>query len=167
MRAGWPTGDSVISVAGSVVEDNRAGRILRRGLSAVIALGLCGTTVELVLLEHYEEGLQTFPIVLMLLALAVLVVDAFAPSATTVRSLRIVMLALVAAGVAGIVFHFRGNMEFQLEMDATQSGWSLVRKVLHAKTPPALAPGSMAQLGLLGLLYTYRHPALAVPARSV
>jgi hypothetical protein len=27
-----------------------------------------------------------------------------------------------------------------------------------AKAPPALAPAVMAQLGFLGLLYTYRHP---------
>jgi len=29
---------------------------------------------------------------------------------------------------------------------------------MTAKTPPALAPGAMIQLGLLGLVYTYRHP---------
>jgi hypothetical protein len=27
---------------------------------------------------------------------------------------------------------------------------------------PALAPGAMAQLGLLGLLVSYRHPAVAM-----
>ncbi len=32
---------------------------------------------------------------------------------------------------------------------------------MAAKTPPALAPGSMAQLGLIGLAYTYRHPDIA------
>jgi hypothetical protein len=31
---------------------------------------------------------------------------------------------------------------------------------MKAKAPPALAPASMIQLGLLGLLYTYRHPSL-------
>ena len=35
----------------------------------------------------------------------------------------------------------------------------LVWKALRGATP-ALAPGALAQLGLLGLLYTYRHPAL-------
>jgi len=28
---------------------------------------------------------------------------------------------------------------------------------------PALAPGTMAQLGLLGLLVCFRHPALSAP----
>jgi hypothetical protein len=31
---------------------------------------------------------------------------------------------------------------------------------MTAKAPPALAPAGLIQLGLLGLLYTYRHPAL-------
>jgi hypothetical protein len=35
-------------------------------------------------------------------------------------------------------------------------------KVVTAKAPPALAPGVMVQLGLLGLVYTYKHPALMV-----
>ena len=61
----------------------------------------------------------------------------------------------------GIVLHYRGNLEFQLEIDATQSSWDLFRKVIHAKAPPALAPGAMTQLGLLGLVYTFRHPALS------
>jgi len=30
------------------------------------------------------------------------------------------------------------------------------------KTPPALAPGALIQLGLIGLVYTYQLPALAV-----
>ena len=34
---------------------------------------------------------------------------------------------------------------------------------MTAKAPPALAPAGMIQMGLLGLLYTYRHPALRQP----
>jgi hypothetical protein len=45
-------------------------------------------------------------------------------------------------------------------MDPTQSSWTLFTKVMTAHAPPALAPGVMAQLGLLGLIYTYQHPAL-------
>jgi hypothetical protein len=60
----------------------------------------------------------------------------------------------------GVYFHYLGNLEFQMEMDASQKGWELLKKVLEAKTPPALAPGTLSQFGLLGLLYTYRHPSL-------
>ena len=70
------------------------------------------------------------------------------------------MALCIVAGATGIILHYRGNLEFQLEMDPSQSHWTLFKKAMHAKVPPALAPGVMAQLGLLGLLYTFRHPGL-------
>ena len=41
-------------------------------------------------------------------------------------------------------------------------GVALAARV-HADDPPALAPAVMAQMGLLGLLATYRHPSLRPP----
>jgi hypothetical protein len=59
--------------------------------------------------------------------------------------------------------HLQANTEFQLEMDPTLRGWALLKKSIVVKAPPALAPGVMMQLGLIGLAYTFRHPALAAP----
>jgi hypothetical protein len=103
------------------------------------------------------------PLGLMTAALLVITAHVLAPSGGTVHALRIVMGLFIVAGVAGMILHYQGNLEFQLEMDPTQSSWTLLTKVLRAKSPPPLAPGLMAQLGLLGLLYTYRHPALSGP----
>jgi hypothetical protein len=64
------------------------------------------------------------------------------------------------AGLAGFALHYQANMEFRLETNPSLSSWSLVWAVLSGKTPPVLAPGAMIQLGLLGLVYTYKHPAL-------
>jgi hypothetical protein len=75
------------------------------------------------------------------------------------------MILFVASGIAGIVFHYQANVEFQLEADPALRGTALAWKVLQAKTPPALAPGVMAQLGLIGLTYAYRHPALSGAGR--
>ena len=74
--------------------------------------------------------------------------------------MRILMVLFVAAGFIGIVLHYLGNREFQLEMDPEAAGWPLFWKVVTAKSPPALAPASMVMMGLLGLIYTYQHPAL-------
>jgi len=63
----------------------------------------------------------------------------------------------VAAGAAGVYFHYRANVEFQLESDPSLRGRALVWRVLQAKVPPVLAPGVMIQFGLLGLAYTYRY----------
>jgi len=38
--------------------------------------------------------------------------------------------------------------------------------VVEATAPPALSPGLLVQLGLLGLVYTYRHPALGAAERE-
>jgi hypothetical protein len=132
---------------------------IRRLLLAIVSLGLVGSGVELVLLEHYEDSWQLVPIFFIGLALAVVAGHVMTGSAKSLVLLRLVMGCLVVAGIIGIVLHYRGSMAFQLEMDPTQSGWPLFATVIRAKAPPTLAPGVMAQLGLLGLLYTYRHPA--------
>jgi hypothetical protein len=70
------------------------------------------------------------------------------------------MLLFLIVGILGVFLHLRGNVEFALERDPSLSGLKLVWKALRGATP-ALAPGALTQLGLLGLVFTYRHPALA------
>lgn len=135
-------------------------RRLRGFLLALLALGLCGTGTELLLLGHDEDPWQWIPLVLIALAVVVVGLQAWRGSAAVIRLLRVVMGLMIAAGVLGVVLHYRGNLAFQVDMDPTASGWELFKKVVRAKAPPALAPGAMAQLGLLGLIYSYRHPSL-------
>jgi hypothetical protein len=132
---------------------------IRRWLLALVVLGLVGTGTELVLLAHYEDSAQLVPLFFIALTLVAIAGHLAVGGAGSLLLLRAMMCILVAAGLLGVVLHYRGSMEFQLEMDPTLSGWPLLVKVLHAKAPPTLAPGVMAQLGLLGLVYTYRHPA--------
>ena len=133
---------------------------VRGWLAAVLAFGLLGTVTELLLLEHYEDGWQLVPLFLMVPALGVLLWHAAQPNAGSVRALQGVMTLFLLAGVLGVGLHFRGAAEFQLEIDRSQDGWTLVKKVMRAKAPPVLAPGVMMQLGLIGLIYSYRHPAV-------
>jgi len=57
----------------------------------------------------------------------------------------------------------RSNVEFELEMRPSMAGMELVMESLSGAMP-AMAPGAMAQLGFLGLLVCFRHPARAMPA---
>ena len=132
---------------------------IRRFLLVIVVLGLAGTAVELVLLEHYEDSAQLVPLFFIALALVVIAGHLLVGGMGSLLLLRMTMAFLVLSGALGVVLHYLGSLEFQLEMDPTQSGWELFTKVMHAKSPPTLAPGVMAQLGLIGLLYTYRHPA--------
>lgn len=143
---------------GSVSEDS-SGR-LRRYLLAIVALGLVGTAVELVLLEHYEDSAQLAPLFFIALSLIAIAGHFLTGGPGSVLLLRTIMAFLVLTGAFGIVLHYRVSMEDILETDPTRSGWALFSEVLRTTSPPILAPGVVAQLGLLGLLYTYRHPAL-------
>jgi hypothetical protein len=142
---------------------NRPGDALsaiRRFLLAILVLGLVGSGAELLLLAHYEDSAQLVPLFFIGLTLVAIAAHVTIGGAGSVLLLRVMMGFLLAAGALGVMLHYRGSMEFQLEMDPTLSGLELLSKVLQAKAPPTLAPGVMAQLGLIGLVYTYRHPAV-------
>jgi len=132
----------------------------RRILLAILLLGLAGITAELLLLNHIEDFYQLIPVLLSGGAALAAALITLRPSRGTVRLFQAVMGLLLLSGAIGVVLHFQVTMEFQLEMDPALAGWALFRKAIVAKAPPALAPGAMTQLGLIGLAYTFRHPAL-------
>jgi peptidoglycan/LPS O-acetylase OafA/YrhL len=133
---------------------------MRQLLLVLVTAGMLGTAADLLLLEHFENAWQLPPLVLIGIALLVVAWLFISGGAVAVMAMRVMMICFVAAGCVGILLHYNGNSEFQREIDPTLQGWALVVKVMTAKAPPALAPASMIQLGLLGLLYTYRHPSL-------
>ena len=132
----------------------------RRLLLAILLLGVAGIIAELLLLGHDEDVYQWIPIALAIVTVLMSVLVIMRPAAGSIRLFQGVMVLMILSGAAGMYLHFQANMEFQLEMDPALSGLNLFRKAILAKTPPALAPGAMTQLGLIGLAYTFRHPAL-------
>lgn len=133
---------------------------------ALVAFGLLGLATELTFLEHYEEPSMAIPFAAIVAALGSVVWLAFSPSVTAIRVTRIVMALFVAVGALGVMLHYQGSLAFQVDMDPTATASQLFWKVMHMKAPPTLAPGAMIQLGLLGLLITYRHPALAASGQA-
>ncbi len=132
---------------------------LRQFLLALLAFGLVGLGIELVLLDHHEEPSMLVPFATLTVGLVAVTMHAVEGTARTARVLQGAMILLMLSGAIGIVLHYRGGLEFQLEMDSTLSRWALFWKVMHMKAPPTLAPGVLVQLGLVGLISTYRHPA--------
>jgi hypothetical protein len=132
---------------------------LRRLLLAIVLLGTVGLLVELALLAHVEAVWQWIPLALLGVALAAELAVAVRRRAGAIRVLRAVMALCVAAGAVGVYLHYRGNAEFALERDGSLRGLHLFWEAVRGATP-ALAPAALSQLGLLGLAYTYRHPAL-------
>ena len=132
---------------------------LRRLLLGLLVLGLAGTATDLLLLAHYEDAWQLIPLVLVGFAAlaAIAVAGRPVPPVVAVRLFQATMLLLIVSGAVGMVLHYRANMEFKLEMDPSLSGFALFSSVVRAKAPPALAPATLALLGLLGLTSVFRR----------
>lgn len=140
-------------------------RRLRGLLLAILIFGMFGTGVELLLLEHTEGISQLTPILLLAVGIGSASVVGFKPSAGSLRLLQGLMLLFLVSGAVGLYLHYRGNVEFELEMYPTMSGFELFKESMTGATP-ALAPGTMAMLGLIGLAFSYGHPQTRNPMNT-
>lgn len=133
---------------------------LRQILAATFLVGCAGAAAELFLLEHTETTWQIVPIAILGVGVLAMLAALLTRRALAIRILQIVLLASVVSAGFGLWWHLDANLAFEREMDPDLHGLPLVWKSLHGTAPPALAPGTMALLGVLGLAWTYRHPAL-------
>ena len=134
-------------------------RHLRVALAAVFYFGAVGTVAELFLLAHFDEPVQYAPFAALGLAATTLAWALARPGRSALRATRGSMATLALVGAVGVVLHYRSNAELELEMEPALAGPALAWLALRGATP-ALAPGQLAQLGLIGFLFTLGHPAL-------
>jgi hypothetical protein len=135
---------------------------LRRILLAITFLTIVGLLGELSLLDHRDSAVQWTPYFVLGIALASTIHVALRPSRASLRVFQGVMLLQIGTALAGLIFHYRGNVEFEIERDESLRGLALFWEAIRGATP-LLAPGALAQLGFVGLAFTYRHPALKQP----
>jgi hypothetical protein len=134
---------------------------MRSLLLFIITAGLLATEVELLLLGHLKPVLQAFPVLLIFLALAMVVWHVKSGNTTSVRIFQGTMFLCVITGIVGTLIHYIFDIAWTATKDPTLHGFALYKTALGSQAPP-VAPAVMVQLGLLGLLYTFRHPALDV-----
>jgi hypothetical protein len=138
---------------------------LRRLLAAIFAIGAVGAEAELLLLKHWADPWQLIPLILLPAALLVLGWHAWSKSGRAVAAFRVIMLLFVASCAAGILLHYRGDVEWKLEGDPSLHGFALLKAAVRGAIP-LLAPGAMLQLGLLGLALTWRYPTQPTTAEE-
>ena len=128
--------------------------VVRRALAVILVVAMAGILVELLLIEHFEDAWQLVPLCLLGLGLGSLGWHALAPSAASARVWRTLMGLFIVAGFIGLYLHYSGNVEFELEQNPNATRWVLFREAMMGATP-ALAPGAMIQIGLIGWLYGF------------
>jgi hypothetical protein len=131
---------------------------LYRLLLAIFVLGLVGVLAELLLLEHYEDLWQFVPLGLIVLGIGATLVWSWRPTLGARRLFKAVLGLFALSGAVGLFLHYRGNVEFEVEMDPSIRGLALFREAMMGATP-ALAPGTMALFAAIGLaLLAARRP---------
>jgi hypothetical protein len=138
----------------------------RRIILALVLLGVLGLTVELLLLEHVESATQLIPFVVLALGLIASLLVWRKPVPRALRLFQITMAIFIVTGLVGIYLHLRGNVLFEQETDPSARGLDLIWRSLHGGIP-MLAPAAMSQIGLLGLVFAFRHPASRAGAASL
>ena len=132
---------------------------VRKALLFIMLLGFTGTWVELLLLKHTEGFWQLVPVILTIAGSLLVLWCWISGRSASVRALQLTSALLLVSGIVGVVQHLLGNIGHEQESNPGLAGFELYKLAAMGSTP-LLAPGVMLQLGLLGVLYAYRHPAL-------
>ena len=133
---------------------------MRAVVLGLFVLGAGGTLVDLLLIGHYEDGWQLAPMFVLGVSVIVGVWAAATGAPVPVRLFQVTVALMMAAGAAGLWLHWQANQEFEREVSPSLTGAAFVWKALRGASPPSAAPGTLIHLGLLGLAYAWRHPAL-------
>lgn len=129
---------------------------LRRFLALIFVVGACGLGAELLLLGHFEDVWQSLPLAFLAVSTAALLWDAARHTAWSMRIFGTTAVLLVFGGILGVGLHYDSNVEFEREMYPDLAGFRLMKEALSGAIP-ALAPGALIQLGLVGLAYAYQE----------
>lgn len=139
--------------------------LLRRALLFILVLGNVGVVAELLLLKHTDGFWQFIPLTLIGATLLVVAWYGLSRGAAALKVLRVVLVLCFISGGVGVVQHFRGNLVYAAESNPSISGRELYLEAIMGSTP-ALAPGTMVQLALIGLAFVFRHPVLRGDTRE-
>ena len=140
---------------------------LRRGLVWLAIVGTIGTTLELILIRHWDNALELIPFVALAVLAVAIVLVVRRPTARSIAVARGLAMAVLVTSAIGVAIHIRSNYEAApLDFRYTAS-WPTtpepIRWLLAATDTvgpsPTLAPAAIAFMALALLIATLRHPA--------
>ena len=122
---------------------------LRQAILGAFCFMMVGTSTELYLLDHYEDTQQLIPLLCIGVALVMVIVLWVTPRNWAIRVFQVLMGLTALSGVYGVFLHLQANYDFEREMKPTATHWESWLESLSGALP-ALAPGSMIALALVG-----------------
>ena len=150
--------------------DNAASAdLLRQGVLWLAILGTTGTSLELVLLRHWDNTLELIPFVALGVLSAAIVLVVWRPSGRRIRVAQVLAASVLVTSAIGVFIHIRANYESApLDFRYTDS-WPTtaepIRWLLAATDTvgpsPTLAPAAIGFVALALLVATMRHPMTA------
>ena len=138
---------------------------LRTFLAATFVLGVLGSGTELWLIDHTEDRWQWVPLILMAIGILTLTLHLAIKRTWSRRTFGAVMLGFIGGGFWGLWLHYQGNVEFEREVFPSLRGFELFWEAIRGATP-ALAPGTMVLLGLIGIAFVYSDHVIGSPERK-
>ena len=136
----------------SKLKNKTGGLNAKQLIIAALLFMMVGTALELYLLGHYEDTLQLIPIICIGASIITLILLFFRRTKWTIGLYKLVLGLSALSGFYGTYLHLQANYEFEVEMKPTVKGWELFVESLSGALP-ALAPGSMIVLALIGYSY--------------
>jgi hypothetical protein len=135
---------------------------LRRFALALAGIGVIGTVLELTLVKHYASKDQVIPYVLLGLSALGVIAVVVRPTALVLRVFQGVMIVTILGSGIGMLEHLKANSRNAGAITDSERIPTTPSAILAGIEgfAPLLAPGVLAQVGLLGLAFTYRHPNL-------
>ena len=133
---------------------------MRTFVLILFVIGAVGTVADLLLIGHVEDTWQLAPVAVLAVGAVAAIGAGAVRSAMLVRVFQATAVLLIATGTIGLWLHWGANSEFEREMSPDLAGAAFIWKALQGAAPPSAAPGTLIHLGLLGLVYAWRHPAL-------
>jgi hypothetical protein len=152
-----------------------AGVALRRAILTLAGLSIIGIALELVIERHWGALARVIPWIALAASAIALVVHVRRPTAGTLRTVRLVAVAVLCAAVVGIALHVNENYSagpldqrysaIWETMSEPARWWAALTKSVGPA--PTFAPAALAEVALLLLIGTIGHPArpAAVKAR--
>ena len=128
---------------------------MRFGLSGIFIIGIFGTSLELLLLDHTEDFWQIIPLILLGVGFISFFIGSFTHLRLRWEIFRGIMVIFLLSGIYGFLLHYETNVEFEKEMYPGLEGIELFIKSMKGATP-SLAPGAMMMLAFIGWLRSFK-----------